>query len=108
MQRTDAAMFITCYVGSHRPTEDKKSLSSAINRLVTEALGTAGDDIFIVLVPVPNDGFSFDQGELPLAEIVPCGDRGAVLQPPQTSVARQAVEHLGPTNEGASTEPHQN
>lgn len=71
MQRTDAAMFITCYVGSHRPLADKKLLTAAINRLVTDALGISGDDVFIVLVPVPNDGFSFGRGELPLAEVDP-------------------------------------
>lgn len=71
MQRTDAAMFITCFLGSHRPTEEKRSLSAAISRLVSEALGISGDDIFITLVPVPNEGFSFGRGELPLAEVAP-------------------------------------
>lgn len=71
MQRSDAAMFVICYLGSHRPTEDKKSLVAAIERLVTEALGISGDDVFVVLVPVPNEGFSFGRGGLPLADVDP-------------------------------------
>lgn len=71
MQRSDAAMFVICYLGSHRPTDDKRALVAAINRLVTEALEISGDDVFVVLVPVPNEGFSFGRGELPLAEVAP-------------------------------------
>lgn len=71
MRRSDAAMFVICYLGSHRPTDDKRSLMEAMNRLVTEALGISGDDLFAVLVPVPNEGFSFGRGELPLAEVAP-------------------------------------
>ncbi|MFE9609227.1 tautomerase family protein [Streptomyces sp. NPDC006012] len=51
--------------------EDKRAAAAAINRLVAEALDIAPDDIFIALVPVPNENFSFDKGELQLAGEAP-------------------------------------
>lgn len=71
MERSDDAMFITVFVGAHRPLEDKQTLAAHINKLAVEALGISPDDIFITLVPVPNDGFSFGRGELQLAEGAP-------------------------------------
>lgn len=71
MERTGDAMFITVFIGAHRPLEDKQSVAKHINELSAEALGISPDDIFITLVPVPNDGFSFGRGELPLAEVTP-------------------------------------
>ncbi|MBT2539021.1 tautomerase family protein [Arthrobacter sp. ISL-69] len=71
MDRSDDAMFITVFVGAHRPLDDKQTLAAHISRLATEALGISPDDIFITLVPVPNDNFSFGRGELQLAEVAP-------------------------------------
>jgi phenylpyruvate tautomerase PptA (4-oxalocrotonate tautomerase family) len=71
MQRSSDAMIITVLFGAHRPLEDKRAVSAAINRLVVEALGVSPDDIFIALVPVPNESFSFGRGELQLAEGAP-------------------------------------
>ena len=69
MERDPAnAMIITVLVGAHRPVEDKHKLVTAINRLVVEALEVSPDDIFIALVPVPNENFSFGKGLLQLAE----------------------------------------
>jgi phenylpyruvate tautomerase PptA (4-oxalocrotonate tautomerase family) len=68
MQRGEDAMFITVFIGAHRPLEDKRTLAAHINKLAAGALGISPDDIFITLVPVPNDGFSFGRGELQLAE----------------------------------------
>ncbi|MGW1725890.1 tautomerase family protein [Streptomyces sp. NPDC002306] len=71
MQRGDDAMIITVLLGAHRPLEDKRAVASAINKLVVEALGVSPDDIFVALVPVPNENFSFGRGELQLAEGAP-------------------------------------
>lgn len=71
MQRGEDAMFITVFVGAHRPLEDKRALATHINKLTAEALDISPDDIFITLVPVPNDGFSFGRGELQLAGAAP-------------------------------------
>jgi hypothetical protein len=71
MNRTDAAMIITVLFGAHRPLDDKRRVTAAISKLVSAALGISPDDIFIALVPVPNENFSFGRGELPLAETTP-------------------------------------
>ncbi|WP_030183084.1 tautomerase family protein [Streptomyces sp. NRRL S-813] len=71
MQRSNDAMIITLQLGAHRPLEDKRAVAAAINKLVVEALGVSPDDIFIALVPVPIENFSFGRGELQLAEGAP-------------------------------------
>jgi phenylpyruvate tautomerase PptA (4-oxalocrotonate tautomerase family) len=71
IHRGPDAMIITVLVGAHRPLEDKRKVTAAINRLVVEALSVSPDDIFIALIPVPNENFSFGRGELQLAEGAP-------------------------------------
>lgn len=51
--------------------EDKRKVTTMINRLVAEVLDISPDDIFISLIPVPNESFSFGRGELQLAEGAP-------------------------------------
>lgn len=46
-------------------------MTATINRLVAEALDISPDDIFISLIPVSNENFSFGRGELQLAEDAP-------------------------------------
>jgi Tautomerase enzyme len=55
MHRGPDAMIITVLFGAHRPLEDKCKVTSAINRLVSDALGVSPDDIFLALIPVPNE-----------------------------------------------------
>lgn len=72
MDRDSAsAMIITVLIGAHRPIEDKSKLVATINRLVVEAVGVSPDDVFIALIPVPNENFSFGRGALQLAEGAP-------------------------------------
>ncbi|WP_351234241.1 tautomerase family protein [Streptomyces sp. NPDC002133] len=71
MQRSADAMIITVLIGAHRPLEDRRKVTTAINELVVEALGVSPDDIFVALIPVPNENFSFGRGELQLAEGAP-------------------------------------
>jgi phenylpyruvate tautomerase PptA (4-oxalocrotonate tautomerase family) len=71
MQRSSDATIITVLLGAHRPLEDKRALTATINKLVVEALGISPDDIFIALIPVPNENFSFGRGELQLADDAP-------------------------------------
>ena len=71
MQRGPDAMIITVMLGSHRPLEQKRSLVKTLNRLVVAALDVSPDDIFVALVPVPNENFSFGRGELQLADHAP-------------------------------------
>lgn len=65
------AMIITVLIGSHRPVDDKRKLVATINSLVVKAVGISPDDIFITLIPVPNENFSFGRGELQLADDSP-------------------------------------
>ncbi|MET8413406.1 tautomerase family protein [Streptomyces sp. NPDC005195] len=71
MQRSSDAVIITLLLGAHRPLADKKAVAAAINKLVVEALHISPDDVFIALIPVPNESFSFGRGELQLAEGAP-------------------------------------
>jgi hypothetical protein len=57
--------------GAHRPLEDKRAVTGAINKLLVDALGVSPDDIFIALIPAPNENFSFGRGELQLTERAP-------------------------------------
>lgn len=65
------AMIITVMIGAHRPIEDKRQLAATIARLVVETAGVTPDDVFLTLVPVPNENFSFGRGELQLADSAP-------------------------------------
>jgi phenylpyruvate tautomerase PptA (4-oxalocrotonate tautomerase family) len=71
MNRTASAMIITVLIGEHRPASDKKSLLAAITRLLEKAAGISPDDVFIALVPVPNENFSFGRGIAQLADTAP-------------------------------------
>jgi phenylpyruvate tautomerase PptA (4-oxalocrotonate tautomerase family) len=68
MSRTANAMIVTVLIGAHRPLEDKQKLLATITRLLYENIGISPDDVFIALVPVPNENFSFGRGVAQLAE----------------------------------------
>jgi phenylpyruvate tautomerase PptA (4-oxalocrotonate tautomerase family) len=71
MNRTADAMIITVLLGAHRPSADKQALLAAITRLLERDVGISPDDVFIALVPVPNENFSFGRGVAQLADIAP-------------------------------------
>lgn len=71
MNRTPNAMIVTVLVGAHRPTSDKKALLAAIPRILERDVGISQDDVFIALVPVPNENFSFGRGIAQLADTAP-------------------------------------
>jgi phenylpyruvate tautomerase PptA (4-oxalocrotonate tautomerase family) len=71
MNRTQNAMIVNVMIGAHRPLSDKRALMAAITRLLNEAVGIVPDDVFIALVPVPNENFSFGRGVPQLAELAP-------------------------------------
>lgn len=71
MNRTQNAMIITVLIGAHRPSSDKKALLAAIPRILERDVGISQDDVFIALVPVPNENFSFGRGVAQLANIAP-------------------------------------
>ena len=67
MDRSADAIIITVLFTAERPLEDKKLLTKAIWVNAVEALGIGADDVFIALIPVPKENFSFGRGELQLA-----------------------------------------
>jgi phenylpyruvate tautomerase PptA (4-oxalocrotonate tautomerase family) len=71
MNRTSNAMIIHVLVGAHRPSSDKQALMAAITRLLEKEVGISPDDVFIALVPVPNENFSFGRGVAQLADVAP-------------------------------------
>jgi phenylpyruvate tautomerase PptA (4-oxalocrotonate tautomerase family) len=71
MKRTQNAMIVTVMIGAHRPSSDKKALLAAITRLLERDVGVSPDDVFIALVPVPNENFSFGRGIAQLADTAP-------------------------------------
>jgi phenylpyruvate tautomerase PptA (4-oxalocrotonate tautomerase family) len=71
MNRTENAMIVTVLMGAHRPAADKTALLAAIPRLLEADVGISPDDVFIALVPVPNENFSFGRGIAQLANIAP-------------------------------------
>jgi phenylpyruvate tautomerase PptA (4-oxalocrotonate tautomerase family) len=71
MNRTANAMIITVLIGAHRPASDKNALLAAITRLLEKAAGISPDDVFVALVPVPNENFSFGRGVAQLADAAP-------------------------------------
>ncbi|WP_109477577.1 tautomerase family protein [Paraburkholderia sp. C35] len=71
MKRTANAMIITVMVGAHRPLSDKQKLLATISRLLQRDVGISPDDVFVTLVPVPIENFSFGHGIAQLAGAAP-------------------------------------
>lgn len=71
MNRTPNAMIISILLGAHRPSSDKKALMAKIPELLQQAADVSPDDVFIALVPVPNENFSFGRGVAQLADSAP-------------------------------------
>jgi len=51
------AIFITVYLGAHRPLDDKRCLVKAISDARVAVLNISADDVFITLVAIPNENF---------------------------------------------------
>jgi hypothetical protein len=71
MNRTADAMIITVLIGAHRPTSDKTALLATIPAQLQKAADISPDDVFIALIPVPNENFSFGRGVAQLANTAP-------------------------------------
>ncbi|AWT24929.1 hypothetical protein Csp1_01010 [Corynebacterium provencense] len=71
VQRTQDAVIITVLFTAERPLADKRALVQAIAENASVALGIGENDVFIALVPVPRENFSFGHGRLQLAPDVP-------------------------------------
>ena len=68
MSRSENAVIITVLFTAERPLSDKRAVVRAICDKTVSALGISPDDVFIALVPVPKENFSFGRGDLQLAQ----------------------------------------
>lgn len=68
MSRSEDAVIITVLFTAQRPLADKRAVVRAICDNTVKALGISADDVFIALIPVPKENFSFGRGELQLAQ----------------------------------------
>ncbi|MFM0149898.1 tautomerase family protein [Paraburkholderia sp. RL18-085-BIA-A] len=71
MERSANAMIIEVQLGAHRPASEKAALMAEICRQLGEAASIAPDDVFIAVIPVPTENFSFGRGVAQLAGIAP-------------------------------------
>ena len=71
MRRSADAMIIEVQLGAHRPAGDKTALMAEICRQLGDAADISPDDVFIALIPVPNENFSFGRGVAQLSGIPP-------------------------------------
>jgi hypothetical protein len=70
MERSEDSIIISVLFTAERPLTDKRAFTAAACRHVAGALGIAADDVFIALMPVPRENFSFGRGELQLAPAI--------------------------------------
>lgn len=68
MKRSAQAMIIEVQLGEHRPANDKAALMTEICRQLDEAANVSPDDVFIAMIPLPNENFSFGRGVAQLAD----------------------------------------
>lgn len=68
MNRSENAIIITVLFTAQRPLADKRAVVRAICDNTVKALDISADDVFIALIPVPKENFSFGRGELQLAQ----------------------------------------
>ncbi|MGF6770554.1 phenylpyruvate tautomerase PptA (4-oxalocrotonate tautomerase family) [Paraburkholderia sp. GAS199] len=71
MTRTAEAMIITIILGAHRPPEDRHTLMKTVTKLLLEMADVSPDDVFIAMIPAPNENFSFGRGVAQLSSIAP-------------------------------------
>lgn len=65
MKRTPNAMIISVQIPDTRPVAEKRKLLKAIVELLRVEVGVDPDDVFISLVPIPPENFSFGRGFSP-------------------------------------------
>ncbi|HEY9312427.1 tautomerase family protein [Williamsia sp.] len=68
MSRSENAVIITVLFTAERALSDKRAIVRAMCDKTVSALGISADDVFIALIPVPKENFSFGRGDLQLAQ----------------------------------------
>ncbi|ATI80030.1 tautomerase family protein [Sphingobium yanoikuyae] len=65
MKRSDRAIIVTVVIPETRPRSEKRKFLEAIVKRLGEKVGVAPDDVFITLIPIPRENFSFGRGFSP-------------------------------------------
>ena len=68
IQRTQDCVFIQITLNAGRSVEQKKSFYSAVAKELHSRLGLRSEDVFINLVEVPKENWSFGNGEAQYAD----------------------------------------
>ncbi len=71
MQRSEEAVIVDILLGAHRPLQQKKKLFLTLSSLLHKDADIRPDDLFIAVIPIPNENFSFGRGLAQLADIAP-------------------------------------
>ncbi|MHA6767453.1 tautomerase family protein [Sphingobium ummariense] len=65
MQRSDGAIIVRVVIPETRPRSEKRKFLNAIVTRLGQKVGIAPDDVFITLIPIPRENFSFGRGFSP-------------------------------------------
>jgi 4-oxalocrotonate tautomerase len=71
IERTDGIVFIQIALATGRRTEQKKALYRRIAELLAVECGVRPADVFVTLLEVPPENFSFGQGQAQYADQLP-------------------------------------
>jgi 4-oxalocrotonate tautomerase len=69
--RTDGIVFIQILLAAGRDVHRKKALYLTITELLSAVCGVRPDDVFITLVEIPPENFSFGGGQAQFADKLP-------------------------------------
>lgn len=65
VERSAGAIVISVHIPASRPMSEKRKLLTAIVQRLHDNVGIRPDDVFVTLIPLPSENFSFGQGFSP-------------------------------------------
>jgi 4-oxalocrotonate tautomerase len=71
IERTDGIIFIQITLAAGRDAERKKALYGRIATLLCAECGVRPEDVFITLLEIPPENFSFGSGQAQFADLLP-------------------------------------
>jgi len=65
VERSAGAIVISVYIPASRPMSEKRKLLKEIVQRLHDNVGIRPDDVFVTLIPLPSENFSFGRGFSP-------------------------------------------
>ncbi len=65
VERSTGAIVISVHIPSSRPMAEKRKLLKEIVQRLHDNVGIRPDDVFVTLIPLPSENFSFGKGFSP-------------------------------------------